>query len=71
LQLNIEEVAGFEPAEKSVPPDAATPTETHAVKVLRHPNDNGGVKGKRPSKKDKLRAAALLAAGNNKGAADD
>jgi superfamily II DNA/RNA helicase len=71
LQLNIEEVAGFEPAEKSVPPDAATPTETHAIKVSRHPNENGGVKGKRPSKKDKLRAAALLAAGNNKGAAGD
>ena len=71
LQLNIEEVADFEPAEKLVPPDAATPTETLARKASRHPNDNGGVKGKRPSKKDKLRAAVLLAAGNNKGAADD
>jgi ATP-dependent RNA helicase RhlE len=40
-----EQVAGFEPVEV-LPPNAADPLST------------GGIKGKRPSKKDKLRAAA-------------
>jgi len=46
-QLPRERVAGFEPVEVAPPPEAAAGT--------------GGVKGKRPSKKDKLRAAAALA----------
>lgn len=44
LSLPREEVAGFEPVELAVP---SLPAQT-----------NGGIKGKRPSKKDKLRAAA-------------
>jgi superfamily II DNA/RNA helicase len=47
-----EEVAGFEPVE--APPPSATPPGT------------GGVKGKRPSKKDKLRAAAAKASASGK-----
>ena len=46
LSLSREEVAGFEPLELPVPPEAGTTPS------------NGGIKGKRPSKKDKLRAAA-------------
>jgi superfamily II DNA/RNA helicase len=45
LNVPRERVAGFEPTE-SPPPDQASPAGT------------GGIKGKRPSKKDKLRAAA-------------
>jgi len=49
LRLPREQVAGFEPVEVAQPPaEAAAGT--------------GGVKGRRPSKKDKLRAAAALAA---------
>jgi superfamily II DNA/RNA helicase len=48
VTLVLEEVAGFVPTEVAVPV-AAAPVG---------PN-NGGVKGKRPSKKDKLRAAGL------------
>ena len=44
LSLPREEVAGFEPVEQAVP---QLPAQA-----------NGGIKGKRPSKKDKLRAAA-------------
>jgi len=74
LQLNLEEVAGFEPVEKV----QALRTETQdqmqderrSQKVSRDPNDNGGIKGKRPSKKDKLRAAALLAASKDSGGAN-
>jgi ATP-dependent RNA helicase RhlE len=49
LDLPREHVAGFEPVELA-PPAAEAPAGT------------GGVKGRRPSKKDKLRAAAALAA---------
>lgn len=42
LNLPLEQVPGFEPLETAPPPSPA----------------NGGIKGKRPSKKDKLRAAA-------------
>jgi ATP-dependent RNA helicase RhlE len=42
LDLPLEQVAGFEPME-------AAPAESPST---------GGIKGKRPSKKDKLRAAA-------------
>jgi ATP-dependent RNA helicase RhlE len=47
LSLELEVVAGFEPLEKELPPLTASF------------DMNGGVKGKRPSKKDKLRVAAL------------
>jgi ATP-dependent RNA helicase RhlE len=49
LSLPRETIAGFEPT--------VQPSEDRGAGV-------GGVKGKRPSKKDKLRAAAALAAGN-------
>jgi superfamily II DNA/RNA helicase len=42
LSLTLEQIAGFEPTQSSSPAAAA----------------GGGIKGKRPSKKDKLRAAA-------------
>jgi ATP-dependent RNA helicase RhlE len=45
LDVALEQVAGFEPTEEVPEPIAASPS-------------NGGVKGLRPSKKDKLRAAA-------------
>lgn len=67
LQLTLEEVTGFAPAEKSGGSDIAQPNDTFTQKASRHPNDNGGVKGKRPSKKDKLRAAALLGAAKSTG----
>ena len=46
LSLALEEIPGFEPTEVAIPiiPQVAA--------------DNGGIKGKRPSKKDKLRALA-------------
>ena len=46
-RLARETVAGFEPT---------------AVAASKQPPGTGGIKGKRPSKKDKLRAAAALAA---------
>jgi superfamily II DNA/RNA helicase len=51
LALVREEVAGFEPV-------ALVAAKGSTV----DPDSNGGIKGKRPSKKDKLRAAAALAA---------
>lgn len=48
LRLPRERIAGFEP-EQVLPPNPADPAAT------------GGIKGARPSKKDKLRAAAALA----------
>ncbi|CAN7651559.1 DEAD/DEAH box helicase [Variovorax sp. LjRoot290] len=47
LNVPRERVAGFEPVETQAP--------------ARAPDSNGGVKGKRPSKKDKLRAAKASA----------
>jgi superfamily II DNA/RNA helicase len=44
LSLTLEQITGFEPTQSSSPAAAA----------------GGGVKGKRPNKKDKLRAAATL-----------
>jgi ATP-dependent RNA helicase RhlE len=78
LQLTLEEVAGFEPLEKvqALSTEAQDETqdemqvERRSQKVSRDPNDNGGVKGKRPSKKDKLRAAALLADSKHSGGAN-
>ena len=49
-----EQVAGFEPQEVALP----------LVKGVAVSQENGGIKGKRPSKKDKLRAAAAQAAGS-------
>jgi ATP-dependent RNA helicase RhlE len=53
LSLPRERIEGFEPVESEAPPanDAAAAA----------PASNGGIKGKRPSKKDKLRAAAMAA----------
>lgn len=48
LELPLEVLAGFEPQDE---PPAASPLH----------DGNGGIKGKRPSKKDKLRAAAAAA----------
>ena len=50
-----EQVAGFEPQEVALP----VVKEVTGVTVS---HENGGIKGKRPSKKDKLRAAAAQAA---------
>jgi ATP-dependent RNA helicase RhlE len=46
MRVPREKIAGFEPKEVAPPKGAAE-----------SPNSKGGVKGKRPSKKDKLRAA--------------
>ena len=50
LSLPQEQIEGFEPAQRE-------PTQAAAIAVP----GNGGIKGKRPSKKDKLRAAAKAA----------
>jgi hypothetical protein len=55
LNLDLEVLPGFEPVD--VPPVPAPGSD-----------GNGGVKGKRPSKKDKLRAAAALQQGQGKSA---
>lgn len=52
MHIAREQIAGFEPIELATP-----------IVVQANP-DNGGIKGKRPSKKDKLRAAAAMAAAN-------
>ncbi len=52
VQVALETVAGFEPTE-------AAPAQT--AEAATSPS-NGGIKGKRPSKKDKLRAAVAQAA---------
>lgn len=49
LQIELEVLPGFEPSEEVPPPPVAQ-------------DSNGGIKGRRPSKKDKLRAAGLLPA---------
>lgn len=49
LALPREQIAGFEPTENPAPPSSTDPQGT------------GGIKGRRPSKKDKLRAAAAAA----------
>ena len=53
LDIALEQVADFEPTEEVPPPPVAQ-------------DGNGGIKGKRPSKKDKLRAAGLLPASPEK-----
>jgi ATP-dependent RNA helicase RhlE len=56
LALPREQVAGFEPVEETMEP------------VADRGNGVGGIKGKRPSKKDKLRAAAAAAKPHGDGA---
>jgi superfamily II DNA/RNA helicase len=51
IALEREQVAGFEPTQVAIPKSQAPAADP-----------NGGVKGKRPSKKDKLRAMAASAA---------
>lgn len=46
LKLSLEQVEGFEPQQAAATEEGASPAST------------GGIKGRRPSKKDKLRAAA-------------
>jgi superfamily II DNA/RNA helicase len=53
MRLQREQVAGFEPTGTEAPPAAHAATDTV----------NGGIKGKRKSKKDKLREAAARTAG--------
>jgi ATP-dependent RNA helicase RhlE len=50
LSLPMEQLAGFEPSETQAEQPAPAPLDP-----------NGGIKGRRPSKKDKLRAAAAAA----------
>jgi ATP-dependent RNA helicase RhlE len=57
LALPLEQLPGFEPADAAPPPSATDPQGT------------GGVKGRRPSKKDKLRAAQAAAGDANGGGA--
>ncbi len=59
LSVPRERVAGFEPVELPVPA-VATADAVDAAADSRSPDapGNGGIKGRRPSKKDKLRAAA-------------
>jgi len=54
LDLALEQVPGFEPTETVPPPPVAQ-------------DGNGGIKGRRPSKKDKLRAAAAAEAAKKPG----
>ncbi len=55
LEITLEQMAGFEPTELESAPSADAPTPFVS-------DVHGGIKGARPSKKDKLRAAAALAA---------
>jgi ATP-dependent RNA helicase RhlE len=52
LDVKLEQIGGFEPTEEVLAPIAVSPSNE---------GNNGGVKGLRPSKKDKLRAAAARA----------
>lgn len=56
LAIVLEQVEGFEPTEEVPPPPVAQ-------------DGNGGIKGRRPSKKDKLRAAAAASQSGNTPAA--
>ncbi|PPU22409.1 DEAD/DEAH box helicase [Xanthomonas arboricola] len=58
LRVPTSVVAGFEPSPATAAPATQTPnTGTRAA------DDNGGIKGRRPSKKDKQRAAAAIQTG--------
>lgn len=52
LDIALEQLEGFEPTEEVPPPPVAQ-------------DGNGGIKGRRPSKKDKLRAAAAASQSGN------
>lgn len=54
LRLALEQIEGFEPLQTAIP---VAPADSDAPTT-------GGIKGKRPSKKDKLRAAAATAGGS-------
>ncbi|AKU51357.1 DEAD/DEAH box helicase [Xanthomonas arboricola pv. juglandis] len=59
LRVPTSTLAGFEPSPVTAAPATQMPkTGTRAA------DDNGGIKGRRPSKKDKQRAAAATQAGN-------
>ncbi|MCL1502947.1 RNA helicase [Xanthomonas nasturtii] len=61
LRVATRVVAGFEPtATTETPANARPASEAQGVDAAA-PENNGGIKGKRPSKKDKLRAAAASA----------
>ncbi len=57
LNLTREQIAGFEPEIVLAPLKAEGEVASEAATAPNHPK-NGGIKGKRPSKKDKLRAQA-------------
>ncbi|WP_108796666.1 DEAD/DEAH box helicase, partial [Xanthomonas fragariae] len=59
LRVPTSVVAGFEPTPATDAPASKAPSAD-----VRAPDDNGGIKGKRPSKKDKRRAAAAAQAAN-------
>jgi ATP-dependent RNA helicase RhlE len=56
---------GFEPAARGI--DGFEPTDVAAPPAPDLGGGNGGIKGRRPSKKDKLRAAAAAAAAGGGG----
>ncbi|NJB93147.1 DEAD/DEAH box helicase [Xanthomonas arboricola] len=58
LRVPTSVVAGFEPSPATAAPATQTPNNG-----TRAADDNGGIKGRRPSKKDKQRAAAATQAG--------
>ncbi|MBB4757711.1 RNA helicase [Xanthomonas arboricola] len=58
LRMPTSVVAGFEPTLTATTPATQTPNVG-----TRAPDDNGGIKGRRPSKKDKQRTAAAKQAG--------
>jgi superfamily II DNA/RNA helicase len=62
LQVPLEVVAGFEPLEMASEPDRGSGSDASTAPQLPSPATNGGIKGKRPSKKDKLRAEAVYRA---------
>ena len=58
LEVPMEVVEGFEPAEQPMEQNAPGNAASTAVHANLDPKNTGGIKGKRPSKKDKLRALA-------------
>jgi superfamily II DNA/RNA helicase len=62
LQVPLEVVAGFEPLERALEPEHSSASDASTAPQLSSPANSGGIKGKRPSKKDKLRAEAAYRA---------
>ena len=58
LSLPREQIAGFEPTDAAVEAMEVADNETVKTVPGKNPPGTGGIKGKRPSKKDKLRAAS-------------